>query len=181
MLKSVPNFDLTKKSFHCGPKKWFDGTLYHSFTFSFNSDESKYFWGVGIFYMISMVVDFLNMHKCPIIPLVSLEAWMCIKLCAFSGCWCNSCLCESVTIVPIDERNLLCRIFTKSLFRLYLWQLPFNILTLYDQLTFTLFSASVISINTWVTLKSYLPDISMKMSPFCCVMSNSVSDSPDCL
>ncbi len=119
----VPNFNLTKKSFHCAPKKWFDGTLYHSFTFTFNRDETRYFWGVVIFYMFSLVVNFLKMHKCPIIPLVSMEAWMCIELCAFSGCWFNCCLCESCYIVSMDEHNLLCSIFTKSLFRLYFWQL----------------------------------------------------------
>jgi hypothetical protein len=46
MLTSIPNFILTKKKpFHFTPKKWFYGTLYHSFTFSFNSQETKFFDG----------------------------------------------------------------------------------------------------------------------------------------
>ncbi len=57
MLKSVPNINLTKKSFHCAPKKWFDWTLYHSFTFTFNRGETKYFWGVVIFYMFLSVIS----------------------------------------------------------------------------------------------------------------------------
>ncbi len=71
-------------SFHCPSKNWFDGTLYHSFTFTFNRDETKYFWRVVIFYMFSLVVHLLKIHKCPIIPLVSLEAWMCIELFVFT-------------------------------------------------------------------------------------------------
>ncbi len=86
-----------------------------------------------------------------------------------------------VTIVAIDEHNLLCITFTKSLFRLYFSQRPFNILTFYDQLTNTLLSASIILINSSVTLKSYFPDISMTMSPFESVVSKSVSEFPDCL
>ena len=84
-----------------------------------------------------------------------------------------------VTFVPMDEHNLQCRTFTKTLFRFYLCQLPFNIFTLYYQSSISLLSASIISINTQVTLKTYLPDISMKMSPFGCIMSNSVSDCND--
>jgi hypothetical protein len=86
-----------------------------------------------------------------------------------------------VTIVPMDDHNLLCSTFTKSLFRLYFCHLPSNILTMYDQLTITLLSVSIISNNSQVTLKSYFPDISMKMSPFCSVLSKSVSEFPDYL
>ncbi len=95
MLKLVPNFILTKKSFHNTPKKWFDRTLYHSVMFNFNREETKYFWGVVIFNLFSLVVHFLKMNKCPIIPMVSLEAWVCTVLRAFSWCWCNCCLRES--------------------------------------------------------------------------------------
>ncbi len=102
MLKFVPNFILTKKTFHYTPKKWFYGTLYHSFTFSFNRQETKYFWGVVIFNLFTLVVHFLKMNKCLIIPLVSLEARVCIELCAFSWCWCYCCLCESCYNCPSE-------------------------------------------------------------------------------
>ncbi len=44
MLKSIPNFILTKKScFHSTPKKWFDRTFYHSFTFTFKREKKQVF------------------------------------------------------------------------------------------------------------------------------------------
>ncbi len=96
MLKSVPNFILTKKFFPLVLQR--SGLMEHSITaycLPSIENQSKYFWVVVIFNLFSAVVHFLKMNKCAIIPLVSLEARMCIELCAFSWCWCNCRLRES--------------------------------------------------------------------------------------
>ncbi len=77
-----------------------DNNLPDKIMFSFNREETKYFWGVVIFNLFSSIVHFLKINKFSIIPLVSLKAKVCIELCAFSWCWCNCCLCESCYNCP---------------------------------------------------------------------------------